>query len=330
MKLDDACRPRLIRKINVQTPLVVPSFSSVILDNTFWSDVYPKLSELVKEAALFSAYDLHLKKMAQKDIWISDVVFIDSGNYEVGHIKGVVNQFQESIDGRAKDWTFQMYAKVVGSLRPPSFRKGILVNYDKIKSLDAQISDASAFFARHDRFASCFLSKPSDESSNRLNIESLVRNVGLIADQFDVLGVTEKELGDSLLNRCTNLLRLRNALNSQRSDLPIHVFGCLDPLGIACYFLCGADIFDGTLWLKFGYHKNAAFYINNYALMKGRWDQSDGGVQIISSISNLLDLRNLTNRMRRYAQNHEDALEFDPAVMKEIENLTKTAVSGVR
>jgi hypothetical protein len=290
--------------------------------------VYTKLSELVTEAALFSAYDLHLKKIAQKSIWISDVVFIDSGNYEIGHIKGVLNQFQDSIDGRAKDWTFQMYAKVVDSLRPPSFRKAVLVNYDEKKALDAQVSDASAFFAKHKKFATCFLSRPSDEYSNRLNIESLIKNVELI-EQFDVLGVTEKELGNSLLNRCTNLLRIRRALNSRSPDLPIHVFGCLDPLGIICYFLCGADIFDGTLWLKFGFHKNAAFYINNYALIKGNWNQSDGGVQIMSSIWNLLDLKNLMDRMRRYAQNHEDALELDPVIMKEIENLTETAVSSI-
>jgi hypothetical protein len=100
-------------------------------------------------------------------------------------------------------------------------------------------------------------------------------------------------------------------------------------LGIICYFLCGADIFDGTLWLKFGFHKNAAFYINNYALIKGNWNQSDGGVQIMSSIWNLLDLKNLMDRMRRYAQNHEDALELDPVIMKEIENLTETAVSSI-
>jgi hypothetical protein len=185
MNLQDASRPRRVRKLDVQTPLVVPSFSSVILDNTFWSDVYTKLSELVTEAALFSAYDLHLKKIAQKSIWISDVVFIDSGNYEIGHIKGVLNQFQDSIDGRAKDWTFQMYAKVVDSLRPPSFRKAVLVNYDEKKALDAQVSDASAFFAKHKKFATCFLSRPSDEYSNRLNIESLIKNVELIEPSED-------------------------------------------------------------------------------------------------------------------------------------------------
>jgi len=329
MNLDEACKPRRIAKIDVQTPLVVPSFSSVVIDIPFRPDMYAKLSELVTDASLFSAYDLHLRKIAQEDIWISDVVFVDSGNYEVAHIRGVVEQFRESVSGRTK-WTFQMYARIIDSLKPPPFRKTVLVNYDEKKALDKQISDARAFFARHEQFATCFLSRPHNESSHQLNIESLIDNVELV-DQFDVLGVTEKELGNSLLNRCTNILRIRDALNSQRSDLPIHVFGCLDPLGIVCYFLCGADIFDGTLWLKYGFHENAAFYVNNYALLKGTWHVSDGGVLVISWIRNLSDLRGLMLRMRRYAQNHVvNLLGFDMAIMKEIENLTETAASNIR
>jgi len=330
MNLDEACKPRRIGKIDVQTPLVVPSFSSAVIDIPFRPDMYAKLSELVTDASLFSAYDLHLKKIAQEDIWISDVVFVDSGNYEVAHIKGVVEQFHESMDGRTKEWTFEMYARIIDSLKPPPFRKTVLVNYDQKKALDKQISDARAFFAQHKQFATCFLSKPCDESSHQLNIDSLIEYVESI-DQFDILGVTEKELGNSLLNRCTNILRLRDALNSRRSDLPIHVFGCLDPLGIICYFLCGADIFDGTLWLKYGFYENAALYINNYALLKETWHRSDGGVQVMSWIWNLCDLNGLMLRMRRYAQNHVvDQLRFDTVIMKKIEDLTKTAASNVR
>jgi hypothetical protein len=325
MNLDEACKPRSIGKINVQTPLVVPSFSSAVLEQPFQPDMYAKLSELMTDASLFSAYDLHLRKIAQEDIWISDVVFVDSGNYELEHIKEVAEQFRESMDARPKKWTFQMYARIIDSLKPPPFRKAVLVNYDEKKSLDEQVDDARDFFARHERFASCFLCKPPDKSLHRLNIESLVDNVESI-DQFDILGVTEKELGNSLLSRCTNILRIRNALQSRGSDRPIHVFGCLDPLGIVCYFLCGADIFDGTLWLKYGFHENVAFYINNYALLKGTWHNTDGGVAVMSWMWNLRDLTALMLRMRRYAQKHEDnLLEFGTDIKKEIKDLAKTA-----
>ena len=330
MNVNDACKLRRIDKINVQTPLLVPSFSSVVFEEAFRPDMYAKLSDVITDASLFSAYDLHLGKIAQEAIWVSEVVFIDSGNYEVEHIEKILAQFRKSIDGRPKKWTFQMYARTVDSLKPPPFRKGVLVNYDEKKEVSEQISKAHEFFKRHEQFASCFLCKPSDKSSHELDIESLINSAKSI-DQFDVLGLTEKELGNSLLSRCTNILKIRNALDSIGSNRPIHIFGCLDPIGIVCYFLCGADIFDGTLWLKFGFHENAAFYINNYAILKKTWNRTDGGVQVMSWMSNLRDLTALMYRMRRYAQLHdENLLEFDDAIKKEIKDLTETAAVNVR
>jgi hypothetical protein len=330
MNLGEACKLRRVGKIDVQTPLLVPSFSSVVLEEAFRPDMYAKLSELITDASLFSAYDLHLGRIAQEGIWVSQVVFIDSGNYEVEHINGILRQFHDSLDGRVKDWTFQMYAEIVDSLKPPPFRKGVLVNYDEKNEVNEQISKAHDFFEQHKQFASCFLCRPSNKSPHRLDIESLIDGAKSI-DQFDIIGLTEKELGNSLLSRCTNILRIRNALNSIGSNRPIHIFGCLDPIGIVCYFLCGADVFDGTLWLKFGFHENVAYYINNYALLKRTWPETDGGVQVMSWMWNLRDLRALAHRMRRYAQRHDDnLLEFDASIKKEIKDLVKTAVANVR
>lgn len=330
MTLDKACKARCIDKINVQTPLLIPSFSSVASEEAFRPEMYAKLSDVATEASLFSAYDLHLGKISQESIWISDVVFIDSGNYEVEHINGVLGQFHDSIDGRIKKWTPQMHAKVVDSLKPPPLRKGVLVNYDEKKEVNEQISSARDFFKRHKQFASCFLCKPSERASSKLDIESLIDGVRSI-DEFDILGLTEKELGNSLLSRCTNILRIRNALDTIKSDRPIHVFGCLDPMGIVCYFLCGADIFDGTLWLKFGFHQNAAYYINNYALLKKNWNTTDGGVQIMAWMQNIRDLTTLMYRMRRYIQEHDEKLlEFDVVARKEMKDLTETAAVSVR
>lgn len=330
MILNEVCKSRRIEKIDVQTPLLVPSFSSVASDIPLRPEVYAKLKELVTDASLFSAYDLQFRKIAQEEIWVSEVVFIDSGNYEIQQIKETVEQFHQSVSGKPKQWTFDMYANIVDSLKPPPFAKTVLVNYDERKALHKQMSTARDFFTRHKQFASCFLVKPCDESSHQVDIESLIDNVALI-DQFDVLGLTEKELGSSLLSRCTNILEIRKALDSRGSNIPIHVFGCLDPLGIVSYFLCGADIFDGTLWLKYGFFNSAALYIRNYGLLNRKWANTDAGVQIISWILNLSDLSQLMVSMRRYAQGHDvKVFQFDPAMMKEIMDLANTAASGVR
>ena len=326
MILDEACKTRRIGKIDAQTPLLVPSFSSVVCDIP--SETYAKLKEHITDAALFSAYDLHLARIAQEEIWVSDVVFIDSGNYEIQHVKDVLKQIHQT--RKLRQWTLQMFSNIVDSLKPPPFTKVVLVNYDEKKALNKQVSDARDFFARHEKFATCFLIKPSDGSSSQLDIKSLVDNVASI-DQFDALGLTEKEVGNSLLNRCTNILEIRKALNSRGSSIPIHVFGCLDPLSVVSYFLCGADIFDGTLWLKYGFHDNAAFYLNNYALVMGKWTSTDAGVLVLSWILNLIDLRNLMFRMRRYTQDRDvNVLGFNSTVMKQIADLTSTAASSVR
>jgi hypothetical protein len=320
------CRSRRIAKIDVQTPLLVPSFSSVACDMP--PEMYVILREHITDASLISAYDLHIHEMAQEDIWASDVLFIDSGNYEIRQIKDFLKQFHKSIVGKPNEWSFQIYSETVDSLKPPQITKVVLVNYDEKMDLAKQISTAHDFFERHRQFAGCFLTKPSDENSNYVDIECLVDNVNLIS-QFDVLGFTEKELGSSLLDRCTNILKLRKALNSHGSQIPIHVFGCLDPIGIIAYFLCGADIFDGTLWLKYGYHENAALYINNYAVLQHKWASSYLGVNVASWIQNLIDLRNLMFRMRRYAQdNNVGIFELGQPIMKQITELTNTAASS--
>src|SRR5437762_1985645 len=60
----------------------------------------------------------------------------------------------------------------------------------------------------------------------------------------------EQELGRSILERARNIARIRRALVEIGNDLPIHIFGCLDPGLVRYYAMAGADIFDGLQWLR--------------------------------------------------------------------------------
>src|SRR5690606_15759698 len=111
--------------------------------------------------------------------------------------------------------------------------------------------------------ASCFLCKPS-KTSTYIDVQTLINKVTNL-ENFDVIAFTEKELGGSLIKKCENVIKIRQALISKGLNKPIHIFGCLDPLAIIIFFLCGADIFDGTNWLKFTFYDNLAIYTNNYA-----------------------------------------------------------------
>lgn len=320
MNIKSICKSRRIRKIDVETPLLVPSFSSVVYDIKV-SEVHEKLTDLITEASLVSAYDLHHGFIDKGNIWVSEVVFIDSGNLEVNSLKDL------GID--VKDWSASTHSDVISSLDPIS--KIILVNYDEKKPLKRQISSAHDLFSKFPDHAACFLCKPSKESMNLTYIQDLVDDTSLI-EPFDVLGFTEKELGNSLLHRCQNLLKVRNALYSKNLTTPIHIFGCLDPLSILSYFFCGADIFDGTSWLKYSFHEYIAIYTNNYPFLeKGSWSDTDSLIRASTCAQNLRELTRLMYRMRSFTQEYNfDLFRMKKEILKEVKDLVRVAGLNVR
>jgi hypothetical protein len=160
---------------------------------------------------------------------------------------------------------------------------------------------------------------------DEVDISGLIDNITLI-EPFDVLGITEKELGSSLFKRCRNLLRIRDALNSKDITIPIHIFGCLDPLNIISYFLCGADIFDGTIWLKFSFNPNIAVYTNNIAFINGNWSEPDSNVRASSCSVNLTHLTKLMHKLRRFTGEYDfNLLGLEDYLCKQVKDLTKTA-----
>lgn len=100
----------------------------------------------------------------------------------------------------------------------------------------------------------------------RLKIESIVQNIHRL-EEFDIIGVTEKELGNSILGRMRNIAKIRRALEKAGLDTPIHVFGSLDTITTPMYFLAGADIFDGLTWLRFAFHEGHTIYKHNYGAL---------------------------------------------------------------
>jgi len=71
--------------------------------------------------------------------------------------------------------------------------------------------------------------------------------VGKVPQVSSGLAVSERELGQSISERCTTVTRLRKVLN-KRDDGLLHILGCGQPISIACYVYCGADTFDSLDW----------------------------------------------------------------------------------
>jgi hypothetical protein len=111
------------------------------------------------------------------------------------------------------------------------------------------------------------LLKPETKGQTLLNIGSVVSNVRALSE-FDVIGVTEKEIGNSILSRMENIAKLRMALDKVGLETPIHIFGSLDTITTPMYFLAGADIFDGLTWLRFAFHNGYTMYKHNFGALQ--------------------------------------------------------------
>jgi len=317
LKVDDTCNRRRIRKTNIETPLIVPSFSSAFSnDPSEIGRIYESLKEYIYEVSLVSAYDLYYNYIQIGDITCSNLVFLDSGKYETVSLK------KSRI---LKRWDQDLYLKTIKKLIP--LTQFVIVNYDQKTSTENQINSANDFFNQIENleFAKCFLYKPLSKKSNIISIKDIQKNIDLFSD-FDILGFADKEIGNSFLLRCENIVKIREILYENGIATPIHIFGCLDPLTIICYYLCGADIFDGLAWLKYTFYHHLALYSNNYSLIKDQWTNTFEINMMSNSIENLNALNHLSSTLKHFSRTKNfESLNIKENVLQQVKSLTGTA-----
>ena len=312
-KIGTVCLSRNIRGGTIRGPIVVPSFSSVVSGNI--GEIHRRVEGAIADAALVSAYDLHYGTIDANLIWRSENLIIDSGNYESRYLAGL---------GVQREWSPVLYEEALSTIsidRSDLPSRVFLVNYDQRGPINEQIDQAAAFFAHHPQVTSIFLCKPSSEDTPYLDLAELQRSIYRLAE-FDVLGITEKELGSSLVERCRNLILLRKALDKANVSILIHIFGCLDPLGIIAYFCCGADIFDGTNWLKYAFDSQLAIYPNNYSILRKKWAQPDDVLHFVTAVANVSYLFTLRANLARLARNYDfSVLRLDSPILASLKEL---------
>lgn len=255
--------------IKVTTPLLIPSFSSKdfkFKDKYKYSEnegIISYCSELLTESMLVSAYDIkHNYTPPIQNLKFTDILLIDSGGYETSEV--------EDLSGTAKyiypfkEWSYSDLCEVI-DLVPPD-KAVIIVNFDKLslnKAFEEQISEAIKFFDLYPNKISDFLIKP--ERGNYIDVDSLLAHIPKLRS-FNIVGFTEKEIGDSILERMIAIGKVRREMDKNGITNPIHIFGSLDPVSTILYFLAGAEIFDGLTWLKYAFSNGKAVYMENYAV----------------------------------------------------------------
>ena len=143
------------------------------------------------------------------------------------------------------------------------------------------------------------LFKPETSDQRFVPIRSLIAQIPNFSP-FDIVGITEMELGGSTLERMASIARIRIAMTAEGVDIPLHIFGSLDPVCTPLYFLAGADIFDGLSWVRFSYSDDMAVYHKNHIPLQFGITESDNLSLARSYDANLHYLSELKTRLMRY------------------------------
>lgn len=261
----------------VDTPMLVPAFSSKgfrLPYSTKLGHDYSEVGYIVHEfptyeagSVLISAYDLHYKHFEMPDegmggdvvgkVTSAEVVLIDSGGYELTRDFDTSQIKSYQYEPKAEGYCKEVYEELLTELCSGRTKAPLVIsNYDytaKNTPYGSQVEAARRLFEKYEDVACTFILKPWGERDSRLHLDELSsRQIAELRD-FDAIGVTEKELGRSLLDRLRAIAELRVRLSEASVDIPIHVWGGLDPILTPLYFFAGADIFDGLSWLRYGF-----------------------------------------------------------------------------
>lgn len=277
-------RPRCsIRKVSdseLTTPLVIPAFSSC---NGGFKPAHCKdLRSNLCSVVCFSAYDLYHGYVGTDDVTESNFLFLDSGGYEM-----------RCGAGPTSGWTPDLHEATIKELNRTN--RIVLVSFDPLdaSSLEAQL-------VMGERLKSSFPTVPVEIAIHPVQggARELAGSAGSLA-KFAVIGIPEEDLGESVLERCVNIGRLREALQSSGFDTPIHVLGCLEPTKVVAYFLCGADVFDGLSWQRQAFVGGASVTMGAATMATGEWRARDREIAFAWAARNLTYLDTLRIGLER-------------------------------
>lgn len=291
-------RPRRIGIVDTRTPLIVPSFSSRRFPQI--GQIYDELRGHLFGVCLISASDISEGLIPSDFANDANVVVIDSGRYE--HDESAFGYSECSIPPSTSEWSRPAYHSTTGT-RLNDVANRIVVNYDWCAEIAAQIESADEDFAHALRAAKDFLIKP-ELPGQLVNIAKLRRFTSDL-DSYEVIGVTARELGDSLADRCRAVVMMRDILDEAGMDSPIHVFGAIRPCEALAYFFCGADIFDGLSWLNLAFRNDRNLHFEEVAFKEFNWNLPDDDLKYEERAANLRFLFRLQEDLQAYALHGE-------------------------
>ena len=281
---------RRVAGMGIQTPLIVPSFSSRGFPDV--AMIHGAVSHNLYGVSLISASDIANGFLPAAALLATNVVVLDSGGYET--YDGDPTQ---ELCSCSNQWSLERYRTSITDIQ--ELANVVAVSFDRYSELESQIGGALEDMSVAQTAAFAFLIKPHS-GQQLVNIAELSRYVGHLS-QFPVIGVTARETGFSFLTRCRAIVTLRTILDKAQLEIPIHIFGAIRPFEVLTYFLCGADIFDGLNWLRFEFRHGSDMPIDSIAWEHMQWKQPDEALKWNAWSNNLDFMYRLQQTMRHYA-----------------------------
>lgn len=334
-------------------PLLIPSFSSKgfglspprprskrLLSNATIDLV--EFAQSANQAVLISGYDLHFRHFDDSsrggsalDLLVKPrVVFLDSGGYELAPDFDSSEPKTPTYAPRS-GYGLREYLKIIEQIaNDPAHRSFVVSNFDQGTSgepLSKQIESARRVFQKIGQHLSSFILKPIKASEPFIDAELSPKELKQLTG-FHVIGVTEKELGQDVLDRLRSIARLRRGLDSVDIRAPIHVWGGLDPVMTPLYFFAGAQMFDGLSWLRYVYADGVAVNREAFPVLSDEYGIStnrDVCRQVIS-LKNLAMLKELSIALRKWIDGAgRDFSMFGERVRERLKHTYETMVTEI-
>ena len=168
----------------------------------------------------------------------------DSGGYET--MVCPTCQYSES----SKKWNENIYIEAPNRIPWNGF--DILVSYDipyESKCIQQQIERALHLYTK---VKGTYTKNLLIHVPYNTDPHALAETLNPYTNEFQILGLTEKEIAPTWAHGIYFINRLRSALSTLNTNqyIPIHIFGCFDFKTVTRFALGGADIFDGLTWLR--------------------------------------------------------------------------------
>ena len=245
---------------------------------------------------LVSASDLSAGRIPPDVSDAANLIVVDSGRYEVE--QAATQSTSCYMPPSIFQWSRSQYHEALRA-RVNGDANFVVVNYDRCGAIETQFEQADEDFALVPDATKDILIKPENKG-DLVNIAKLARYVSKLSG-YDVIGVTARELGDSLIERCRAIVMFRDILNQSGLAIPIHVFGAIRPAEVLAFFFCGADMFDGLGWLKSAFRDGASVHIDEAAFEEHKWNLRDEELTYCERVHNLRTLYRLQQLTQNYA-----------------------------